>query len=264
VVVEVEGRVALVTGASSGVGRAVALALADAGARLLAHGRDPDRTTDVARRTGGAPLLADLVVPGVADDLAAAALDVHGRVDLLVACAGAGWSGSFLDMPGTEAERLWQLNLLAPVQLVRAVLPGMLDAGTGHLVLMGSVAGRTGVAGETVYAATKAALDAFAESLRLELRGTGVGVTVVLPGAVRTPFFEHRGRGYDRRLPRPVPPERVADATVAAVRAGRAEAWVPRWLRVAPAVRALAPTAYRRLAGRYGEQVRVRNQELAP
>jgi len=78
---------------------------------------------------------------------------------------------------------------------------------------------------------------------------------------VGTPFLEHRGRPYARRLPRPVPPERVADAALAAVRAGRAEVWVPRWLRVAPAVRAVAPGTYRRLAGRYGEQVSVRGQE---
>lgn len=258
---QVDGRVALVTGASSGVGRAVALALAGAGAHVLVHGRHPTRTTEVARRVGGVPLLADLAVPGAAAELAADALDVHGGVDVLVACAGLGWSGGFLDMPADAADRLWQLNLAAPVALVRALLPSMLDRGVGHSVLMSSVAGRTGVAGEAVYAATKAGLDAFVESLRLELRGTGVGLSVVVPGAVRTAFFDHRGRPYERRLPRPVPPERVAAATLAAVRDGRAEVWVPRWLQLAPAVRALTPGAYRRLAGRYGEQVSVRSEE---
>jgi short-subunit dehydrogenase len=99
-------------------------------------------------------------------------------------------------------------------------------------------------------------VDVFAESLRLELTRSGVGVTQVLPGAVDTPFFTTRGRPYDRRFPRPVRPDRVAAATVEAIRHDRAVVTVPRWLALASVVRAAAPGAYRRLAVRFGEPVR--------
>src|SRR5437763_1138779 len=82
-------------------------------------------------------------------------------------------------------------------------------------------------------------LDVFAESLRLELAGIGVGVTVVVPGVVDTPFFDRRGRPYPRRRPRPLPPERVADAILAAIEANRAEVYLPGWLRLPVVVRAL-------------------------
>ncbi|HEX5087652.1 MAG TPA: SDR family NAD(P)-dependent oxidoreductase [Nocardioides sp.] len=252
------------TGASSGIGRAVALRLAAEGAQVLVHGRDAARTEEVARLTGGSPLVADLAVPGSHGDLADRALAVDGRIDILVAGAGAGWSGPFAGMGDGELRRLVELDLVAPLALTRAVLPGMVARNCGQIVLVGSVAGRTGVAGEAVYAAAKAGLDAFAESLRLELVGSGVSVSVVVPGAVRTSFFDNRGRPYGRRFPRPVDPERVAAVTLDVVRHGRPEAWVPRWLAVAPSVRALAPRAFRRLSARFGEQVRSGGVEGPP
>ncbi|MEV0800290.1 SDR family NAD(P)-dependent oxidoreductase [Kribbella sp. NPDC050281] len=250
-----DGRVALVTGASAGIGAAVAEQLAGAGARVIVHGRDEQRTEAVAKRTGGVPLLGDLAEPGAATKLADAALDIHGHIDIVVANAGLGWSGPFAEMTAVEIDRLVLLDLLAPLQLVRRLLPPMLDRGAGHIALVGSIAGRTGVAGEAVYAATKAALDVFAESLRPELLGTGVAVSLTIPGVVDTGFFAARGRPYDRGRPRPVPAADVAKALVGAIARDRAEVWVPGWLRVAPAVRALTPGLYRRLAARFGEQV---------
>jgi short-subunit dehydrogenase len=135
----------------------------------------------------------------------------------------------------------------------------MLERRTGHVALVGSIAGRTAVAGEAVYAATKAALDVFAESLRLEVRDTGVGVSLTIPGVVDTGFFAARGRPYDRGHPRPVPAADVARALVHGIAHDRDEVWVPGWLRVAPVVRALAPGLYRRLSGRFGEQVTSRS-----
>ena len=259
-----DGRVALVTGASAGIGRSVAERLAASGARLVVHGRDEQRVAEVAATTGGTPVLSDLAEPGAADRVAEAALAAHGRVDVVVANAGLGWSGPFAEMDAAEVDRLVAVDLVAPLQLVRRLLPPMLERGSGHVCLVGSVAGRTGVAGEAVYAATKAALDAFAESLRLELRSSGVGVTLVIPGVVDTGFFTARGRAYDRRRPRPVPADRVAEAVVDAVAHDRAEAWVPGWLRVASAVRSLAPGAYRRLSARFGEQVHSRHPPEVP
>lgn len=259
-----DGRTALVTGASAGIGAAIADRLAAAGVHLVVHGRDERRTLAVARRVGGVPLVADLAVPGAAAELAEAALGVHGRIDIVVVNAGAGWSGAFVEMGTTEIDKLVALDLLAPLQLVRRLLPPMLDRKTGHVALVGSVAGRTGVAGEAVYAATKAALDVFAESLRLEVRGSGVAVSLTVPGVVDTGFFTARGRPYDRIHPRPVPATDVAWALVDGIVHDRAEVWVPGWLRVAPAVRALAPGLYRRLAARFGEQVAARSGKEHP
>ncbi|MEP9384859.1 SDR family NAD(P)-dependent oxidoreductase [Nocardioides cheoyonin] len=250
------GGVSLVTGASAGIGAAVATRLCVAGAHVLVHGRDADRTATVAEATGGTPLLAELADPAGVDALVDQALAVHGRVDLLVANAGRGHSGPFAAMATDDIEELLAVDLAASIRLTRLLLPGMLERGRGHLCYVTSIAGRTGVAGEAVYAAAKAGLDAFAESLRLELAGSGVGVTVVVPAAVATGFFDARGRPYDRRNPRPVTPEHVAKVVVEAVELDRDEVFVPGWTRIAPAVRAVAPSPFRALSRRFGEQVR--------
>lgn len=253
---ELVGKVVLVTGASSGIGRAVAHGLAAAGASVIVHGRDAERTNDVAERVKGVAVLADLTDPAGVHVLADQAIAAHGRVDILVASAGHGWSGPFVEMSDDEIGDLVTVDLLAAMRLTSWLLPDMIDRRSGHLCLVTSVAGRTGVAGEAVYAAAKAGLDAFAESLRLELTGTGVGVSVIVPSAVRTDFFSARGRAYDRSVPRAVAPEVVARAIVRTIERDRAETWIPRWVRIAPVVRVLAPGVYRRLSARFGEPVR--------
>ncbi|MEV4298919.1 SDR family NAD(P)-dependent oxidoreductase [Microbispora rosea] len=249
----------LVTGASSGIGAATALELSARGARLVLSGRDQEALAGVAARTGGEMLPADLSDPSA--DLAVRA----GRVDVLVACAGEGWSGPLTRMSGGTAERMIAVNLTAHVQLTRLLLPGMLERGRGHLVYVASIAGVVGVREEAVYAATKAGLLAFAESLRYELPtverngangndvdGSGVGVTAVVPGVVDTPFFARRGRPYTRRRPAPVAPERVARAIAVAVEHDRAEVYVPAWLRLPARLHGAAPGAFRVLARRFG------------
>ncbi|MFG1824020.1 SDR family NAD(P)-dependent oxidoreductase [Microbispora bryophytorum] len=241
----------LVTGASSGIGAATALELSARGARLVLSGRDQEALAAVAVRTGGQAVPADLSDPSA--DLAVRA----GPVDVLVACAGEGWSGPLARMPGGTAERMIAVNLTAHVRLTRLLLPGMLERGRGHLVYVASIAGAVGVREEAVYAATKAGLLAFAESLRYELpavdgNGNGVGVTSVVPGVVDTAFFARRGRPYTRRRPAPVPPERVARAIAAAVERDRAEVYVPAWLRLPARLHRAAPGAFRVLARRFG------------
>jgi short-subunit dehydrogenase len=244
--------VVLVTGASSGLGRATARQLAGGGARLVVHGRDASALASLAAETGAVPLSADLAVPGEARRLAQEALAVHGGLDIVVNNAGQGWAGDFADMPVEDADRLIAVNLAAPVALTRALLPAMLAADGGYLAFVGSIAGRTGVAGEAVYAATKAGLDTFAESLRFELTGSGIGVGVLVPGVVDTAFFARRGRGYQRRSPRLRTADEVAAALVRMIASGRAESYAPRWLRLPVAVRGAAPGVYRGLADRFG------------
>jgi short-subunit dehydrogenase len=221
--------VALVTGASSGIGAAIARSLAGQDRwTLLVAGRDPERVSAVARETGGSPLISDLSAPGGVRRLVAGAVDAAQRIDLLVASAGVGWAGPFVSMPPDAVDEVLAVDLTAVVQLVRLVLPHMLLQRRGHLVLIGSVAGCLGVEGEAVYSAAKAGLGAFADALRYELRGTSV------------------------RLPRPIPPERVARAALRAIDRGSREVFVPRWFRVPAGIRALAPGAYRHLAARLG------------
>jgi short-subunit dehydrogenase len=250
----VERLTALVTGASSGIGADTARRLAARGAHVLLHGRDQERLKALAVETGGTTLAVELAEPGAPQALAEQALAVSGRVDVLVNNAGLGWAGPLPEMPAADIARLVAVNLVAPIELTRALLPDMLARGSGRVVFVTSIAGRTGVAGEAVYAATKAGVDAFADSLRFELNGTGVEVGVVVPGVVETAFFERRGRPYGRSRPRPVPADRVAAAVVRAVTGGaaRGDLYVPRWLRVPVALRGAAPGLYRALATRFG------------
>ncbi|MFI9467184.1 SDR family NAD(P)-dependent oxidoreductase [Streptomyces sp. NPDC052492] len=243
---------ALVTGASSGIGAAVARRLSAEGWRLVLNGRDARRLGEVAAGASAAVFPEDLTRPAAERRLTGFALERVGRLDLLVACAGVGWAGDFTAMTRRSFDEVIDVNLVTTLRLVRQVLPHMVEAGSGRVVLVGSLAGSVGVRGEAVYSASKAAVAAFADALRYELRGTGVGVSLVVPGVVDTPFFEHRGTPYPRNRPRPVPPERVADAVWRAVSRGRDEIYVPGWLRLPARVRGAAPGLYRRLAATFG------------
>ena len=204
---------------------------------------------------GGRALIADLASPTDRQRLATDALNVFGHVDVLVNNAGFGYLGPVSGMAVDVIRRLIEVDLTAAIELTRSLLPGMIDRNRGAICFVTSIAGRTGVAGEAVYAATKAGLDTFADSLRVETAGSGVNVSVVVPGVVDTGFFETRGSPYTRSRPRPIPAQTVADAVVRAVERDRAEEWRPRWLRIAPTVRALAPGAFRQLAVRFGRQI---------
>ena len=240
------------TGASSGIGRATALRLAREDARVIALGRDQAALDEVAAATSGKTIRADLSKPEDVERAAAEALATMGRVDVLVNNAGEGWAGRFADMDLERAERLVQTNLLGPIRLTRALLPGMLRRGGGHIVNVSSIAGHVGVRDEAVYAATKAGLIALSESLRQELAGTKVGVSVVSPGVVTTSFFERRGRPYGRRSPRPISADRVGGAIVRAIRTGKPQIYVPGWMAFPAWLRGAWPWLYRKGAGRLG------------
>lgn len=237
----------LVTGAGGGIGAATARRLHERGARLVLHGRAAPRLDELARSLGARVVRADLAEDGAAQQVA----DDAGPVDVVVHNAGVGLRAPLADTDAAAIDRLLRVNLVAPIQLTRALLPAMCAAGRGHLAFVASIAGRTGVARESVYAATKAGLLGFADSLHLELSGSGVTVSTISPGAVDTGFWAARGSAYHRRVPRPITADRVAELLVADIAAGGGARVVPRWLRTAEVAQALAPRAYRRMAVRF-------------
>lgn len=228
----------LLTGASGGIGHAIARALAARGATLVLTGRRADVLEGLAGEVGGRALVADL---SDREDLARLVAQA-GKVDVLVANAALPSSGPFWERTQEEIDRAFEVNLGAPVALTRALLPAMIERGRGHLVFMSSLQGRAATPGAAVYCATKFGLRGFALALRQDLRGRGVGVSVVLPG-----FIRDAGMYADAgvKLPPVVgtrPPEDVAAAVIRAIEHNRAELDVaPAALRLGASFAGLAP-----------------------
>jgi short-subunit dehydrogenase len=250
--VQLHGAVAVVTGASHGIGNTTARLLAARGATVVAAGLNEPELTELTRTIGGSFVCTDVRDPSHADGLVRHTLEHHGRLDLVVANAGVGHAGRVATMTADRIGDLVDINARAPMLLARAALPIMLEQRRGALVFISSIAGQVPVPNEAVYSATKAAVEAFADALREEVRGSGVTVSTVAPGVVATRFFADRGAPYERRFPRPISPERIATAVVRAAERGVPHAIVPRWLGVAPRVRGVAPRTFRALARLFG------------
>lgn len=244
---KLDGAVALVTGASRGIGRAVAQQAAERGARVGLVSRSAPELEEVLSSIGGrgAAVPADVADATQVADAVRRVEEALGPVDVAVANAGIGAYGPFVATEPDEIERLTRVNWLGTAHLVRAVLPGMVARRRGHVAIVASVAGRMGAPLEALYSATKFAQVGLAEALEVELAPYGIGVSMVNPGPVATEFFAARGHAYDRRFPRPLSPERVAAAVVEAVEHGQAERFLPRWFRPALVTRVLAPPLYR-------------------
>lgn len=241
-----DGSVVLVTGASRGIGRAVALAVAAKGARVGLVARGRPGLVSVLEEIGGrgAVSVADVAVREQAEAAVAQVEGELGPVDVVIANAGIGSYGAFVDSDPSEYEGLLAVNVLGTMYVLRAALTSMVARRRGHLVVVGSVAGRVAAPFEALYSATKFAQVGLAEALSVELSAFGIGVSIVNPGPVDTAFFDARGHSYDRSFPKKVDPERVAEAVVQGVERGRSEQLVPRWLRGALVVRHLAPPLY--------------------
>lgn len=244
------GSQVLITGASSGIGRATALQLARAGCDLMLTGRNELQLRALCSRVGGHYFVADQSKPEGIDALGSRLL--RDRIpDAVVFAAGIGLAASASAHRDADIDRLLAINLIAPMRLTRLLLPTLIDRGHGHLVFVSSIAGALGVPNESAYAATKGGLTLFADSVRAETAGTGIHVTTVLPGAVDTEFFGNRGVPYERKVPRPIPPMRVATAIAKGIERETGLIVTPRWLRAAMVIRALAPGTYDRLANRW-------------
>ena len=239
--------VVVITGASRGIGRAVAVAAAAKGARVGLIARGPDDLAAVLAEVGGrgATAVADVADPAQLTAAIAALESELGPVDVLVANAGIGAYGPFVDIDPAAMERLVRVNVLGTMHAIRAVAPGMVARRRGHIVTVGSIAGRIGAPFEATYSATKFAQVGLTEALAIELSVYGIGVSMVNPGPVDTDFFEARGHAYDRPRPKKVSADDVAAAVVAGVERDRLERVVPRSLGPAVVVRHLLPSLYR-------------------
>ncbi len=178
------GKTALVTGASSGIGRATALALAAEGVRVALVGRSRERLDEVAGRTGGVAIPADLTRPDDVDRAAARAAEALGRIDILFANAGLYVPGDVADGDPDAWDDLIAVNVGAVFRLVRAVLPGMIAAGSGDILVTSSISGHQAIQWEPVYSASKHAIQSFVHGLRRQVAPHNVRVGAVAPGVV--------------------------------------------------------------------------------
>jgi short-subunit dehydrogenase len=219
---ELAGRSVLLTGATGGLGRAIAAVLSGRGAALSLSGRKPGALEALAAELPGEGhrvLPADLAEPGAAEKLAAEA----GEVDVLVANAGLPGAGLLTDFTPEQVTRALRVNLEAPMLMARALYPAMVERGSGHLVFVASLSGKVASPRSSIYNATKFGLRGFALGLRADLRPEGIGVSLVSPGFVREAgMFADSGA-----TPPPgmgtTTPARVAAAVVRAIERDKVE-----------------------------------------
>ncbi len=224
-----QGKVAIITGASSGIGRATAVALAHEGVHLaLAARRQPELEAVAcevrALGSRAAVIPADVSQQGQADGLVRDTLAQFGRVDILVASAGIYVRGPIEALTAADFERCMAVNFFGTVYPVLAALPHLCAQRSGHIVLVSSMDGKKAIRTDAPYAASKFAIAGFGESLRQDLHGTGVDVSILFPGRVATPFIAGMKIPW---VSRPIPPQAVAGAVVKAIRWRQAEVILP-------------------------------------
>ena len=216
------GKTALLTGASGGLGRAIATALAERDVALILSGRDREALEELAASLPGSGhriLVADLGEPGAGEQLAEAA----GDFEIFIANAGLPGSGTPADSSAEEIQRALRVNLEAPILTARALVPKMVERGEGHMVFISSLSGKAAEPESSLYNATKFGIRGFALGLCTDLRPKGVGVSVISPGYVREAGMFARA-GIDPPPGRgTVPPEKVGAAVVRAIERNKVE-----------------------------------------
>lgn len=252
----------VLTGASGGIGAATATALVRNGARVLlvARSHEPLAALAGALGEGAAPgqveaLAADVTsASGRADIVALAAVR---RIDTLIQCAGTPYFGALEAADDARIENVLATNLVAPIQLVRALLPHLSRQPQARIVNVGSALGRLGMPGFSVYCASKFGLRGFTEALRRELSGTGVRVQYIAPRTTRTPFNDARVDAFNRATgARSDPPHAVADAIVRTLRDGAAERALGFPEKLAARINGVAPRLLDRAFSRHRDAMR--------
>jgi short-subunit dehydrogenase len=244
--VELRRKSVLLTGATGGLGRAIARALAEREAILVLSSRKPDELAELAASLPGEghrTVVADLAEEGAAERLVADA----GELDALVANAGLGTPGWFREVSAEQIARLVRVNLEVPIRMAHAASEGMRERGTGHVVLIASLAAKAASARSALYSSTKAGLRVFGLGLRQDLARDGIGVSVISPGFIRDAGL-FADSGADPGFLGTSAPEEVGEAVAEAIERDRAE------IEVAPlAQRVGAGIAHRRpqLAARF-------------
>lgn len=246
---QISGSTVLLTGATGGIGQATARALRERGSELILTGRRTDVLEPLAAELNARTIAVDLSIPAEVDRLIAEA----GRVDILVANAALPASGRLDSFSMEEIDRALDVNLRAPIALAHALAPAMVAHGSGHLLFVSSLSGKSASPGTSLYNATKYGLRGFAAALRPELRDSGVGVSAVFPGFIRDAgMFAESGA----KLPPGVgtrTPEDVAKAVLSAIERNRGEVDVaPVALRVGALFGGVAPETAAAVTRRMG------------
>ena len=245
----ISGSTALVTGATGGLGEAICRALADRGARIVMSGRRADVLEPLSRELGAHPVICDLAER---DDLQSLLAEA-GEVDILVANAGVPADGAIDEYTPEQIDRALQVNLCAPILAAHALMPGMVERGSGHMVFMSSLSGKVATSGSALYSATKFGLRGFASALRQDLWDTGVGVSAVFPGPIREAGMFAQAGVEMPAIAGTRSPDQVGRAVVRAIERNRGEIDVASPpLRWASALAGVAPSAIASLNRRLG------------
>jgi short-subunit dehydrogenase len=229
---ELRGKIAIITGASSGIGRTTARTLAARGATVVAVARRERRLADLIEECRhdsprSTYLCGDLAERSFAESAIARTVEQFGRLDVLINNAATPKHKSIFDTSVEEAERVMQINFLSPLWLTMAALGPMLSGGGGTIVNVSSLAGRITPPRESIYAASKAALNAFTMGLEGDLAGSNIHVGLVIPGAIDTEIW-HRGDESPSFDGRKHPPEVVTRAILEVIEHRKAEVHAPR------------------------------------
>jgi NAD(P)-dependent dehydrogenase (short-subunit alcohol dehydrogenase family) len=229
---ELEGRRVLVTGASSGIGAGLAEEFARRGAVVGICARRQDRLDEVLERCrahspASRRWVVDLSDPAAVDRLAVEALDELGGVDVLVNNAGIPKRRHVSKLDMDTVESVMNINFLSPVRLTLALLPSMLERGSGRIINVSSVAATLSSPGESAYDASKAAVTAFSESMAIDLWETGVRILIVYPGLVDTELFSLPDNDPVLAAIEPVPVSELVDGVFEALERGAVQVYVP-------------------------------------
>jgi short-subunit dehydrogenase len=238
---KLEGKVAVITGASMGIGEAIAKLFLQEGAKVVLCSRDLARTKSAEQRIGGGPntlsLACDVSKREQVDALVKAAIAKFGHIDVFVNNAGFGLNDAVADMDMAEFRRMFDTNLFGAVECMQAVIPGMRQQGGGDIVNISSVSGHISTPYMSGYAATKHAMNAIGKAARMELLRYNINVLTVCPGYIATDFVKNMVKGKQSErvgssVKYAVTPDVVADATLKGLLKRKREVIVPKFYKM--------------------------------